>query len=326
MNVPLRRLQSPSAQRAAAGTVRPRLEVARPGVAAGDSSATASEDRPARRRRWVGLPGLFGVVTIALLWFGYAFPTEQYLNPQAGVGYALGILGGSSMLLLLVYPLRKRFRWLAFIGTTRRWFQAHMALGIVGPLLVLYHSNFSLGAVNSNVALFCMLVVSGSGLFGRYFYAHIHHGLHGRKATLTELKEHAERLRWVTTTVEFLPDLVARIDEEEQRIVGASRRVPLLVRPLAGALAGALSRHRLRRYVSRVIREPDQARASARARRTNLQDTARQYVDDRLGAIRRVVEFEAYERLFSLWHTLHLPLFLMLLIAGVVHVVAVHVY
>jgi len=326
VNSPLRRLPSDSVRGAAATAARPRLEVARTGIAPGESPATASDDRATRRRRRVSLPGLFGLVTIALLWFGYAFPTEQYLNPQAGVGYALGILGGSSMLLLLLYPLRKRMRWLAFIGTTRRWFQAHMALGIVGPVLVLYHSNFSLGAVNSNVALFCMLVVSGSGLFGRYFYAHIHHGLHGRKATLAELKEHAERLRWVTTTVEFLPDLVARIDEEEERIVGASRRVPLLARPLASTLAGGLSRHRLRRYVSRVMREPAPARESARARRTHLQDSARQYVDDRLGAIRRVVEFEAYERLFSLWHALHLPLFLMLLIAGVVHVVAVHVY
>ena len=50
------------------------------------------------------------------------------------------------------------------------------------------------------------------------------------------------------------------------------------------------------------------------------------YIDDRLAATRRVVEFAAFERLFSLWHALHLPLFLMLLVAGVVHVVAVHVY
>ena len=40
----------------------------------------------------------------------------------------------------------------------------------------------------------------------------------------------------------------------------------------------------------------------------------------------QVMEFESYERLFSLWHVLHLPLFFMLLIAGIVHVVAVHVY
>jgi hypothetical protein len=39
-----------------------------------------------------------------------------------------------------------------------------------------------------------------------------------------------------------------------------------------------------------------------------------------------VAEYRVYERLFSLWHVLHLPLFFMLLAAGIVHVIAVHVY
>ena len=69
-----------------------------------------------------------------------------------------------------------------------------------------------------------MLVVSGSGLFGRYFYARIHHGLHGRKADLAELKQYAEKLRWVTTSVDFLPGLVTRIDEEERQIVARCER------------------------------------------------------------------------------------------------------
>jgi hypothetical protein len=33
-----------------------------------------------------------------------------------------------------------------------------------------------------------------------------------------------------------------------------------------------------------------------------------------------------YQRLFGLWHVLHLPLIFMLFLAGIVHVVAVHVY
>lgn len=299
---------------------RARLELARP--ARGGTPASAVP----RRRRLITLPRLFGAVTLVALYLGCTFPTEQYLTPQSGVGYALGIAGGSSMLLLLVYPLRKRVRFLAFLGTTKRWFQAHMALGIIGPVLVLFHSNFNLGAVNSNVALFCMLVVSGSGLFGRYFYAHIHHGLHGRKANLAELKEYAEKLRWVTTNVEFLPDLVSRIDHEEQRVVERSNRTLLLARPLVGALGVLLARRRLRRYVSRAMREADAKPRTAHGRRDQLQNTARQYIDDRLAATRRVVEFGAFERLFSLWHALHLPLFMLLLIAATVHVVAVHVY
>lgn len=299
----------------------PRLQVASP---ARGPEAAATLKRPPGRR--LTLPRLFFLATVALLYWGYSFPTEQYLTPQTGVGYALGIVGGSSMLLLLVYPLRKRFRVLSFMGTTKRWFQAHMALGIVGPVLVLFHSNFSLGATNSNVALACMLIVSGSGLFGRYFYTRIHHGLHGRKASLAELRDYAEKLRWVTTTVDFLPDLVVRIEREERAIVERCERTLILLRPVVGFAGVLLARRRLHRHVAQQIRSLRDGPAGAGARRRQLRRTAETYIDDRLAATRRVVEFGAFERLFSLWHALHLPLFLMLLVAGIAHVVAVHVY
>jgi hypothetical protein len=45
-----------------------------------------------------------------------------------------------------------------------------------------------------------------------------------------------------------------------------------------------------------------------------------------LEAGRRMAEYKMYARLFSLWHVLHIPLFFMLLIAGVVHVIAINVY
>jgi hypothetical protein len=45
-----------------------------------------------------------------------------------------------------------------------------------------------------------------------------------------------------------------------------------------------------------------------------------------LETVRRVAGFTFYERLFSLWHVLHLPLFLMLVISGSIHVYAVHLY
>lgn len=50
--------------------------------------------------------------------------------------------------------------------------------------------------------------------------------------------------------------------------------------------------------------------------------TAGSYVKPRLDASRRVGEFQLYARLFSLWHALHVPLFIMLLIAGGVHVIS----
>ena len=43
-------------------------------------------------------------------------------------------------------------------------------------------------------------------------------------------------------------------------------------------------------------------------------------------ALRRAAAFKLYERLFSLWHILHLPLFIMMIITAVIHIFAVHLY
>jgi hypothetical protein len=43
-------------------------------------------------------------------------------------------------------------------------------------------------------------------------------------------------------------------------------------------------------------------------------------------ALRQTAAFNVYERLFSLWHVLHLPLFFMMLITAVIHIFAVHMY
>jgi hypothetical protein len=265
---------------------------------------------------------VFFLITVALLALGYWFPTQRYISPERGLGYLLGIVGGSAMLVLLLYPLRKRFRWMGFMGSTKHWFQAHMVLGIVGPLLVLYHSNFSLGATNSNVALVCMLIVSGSGLFGRYFYSRIHHGLYGNKATLSELQANAQRIRSVTAGVAFLPDLMPRVENEEAAVIRRCEGIPTLLRPMVAGWTTMRARVRLYMYVRRSLRQ----QSMPADRQERLYRTASTYIDTRLQTTRRVVEFDAYERLFSLWHVLHLPLFFMLVIAGIVHVIAVHVY
>ena len=266
--------------------------------------------RQATRRPGITLPQVFSLVTLALLIWGDRFPTQQYITPQTGAGYALGIAGGSAMLLLLVYPARKRVPALRFMGTTKHWFQAHMVLGIVGPVLILFHSNFSLGATNSNVALACMLVVSGSGLFGRYFYTRIHHGLHGRRASLAELREYAEKLRWVTTNVDFLPDLVARIESEEHAIVetlrtpAAARAAARRARPpprshVVGWAVMCARRLRPRAWQSSATPEAQPAAGPRPATSTIASPPRAAWWSSRRS-----------RRLFSLWHALHMPLFL----------------
>jgi hypothetical protein len=271
---------------------------------------------------------IFFLVVVALIYLGWRFPTERYISPHSGVGYALGIAGGSLMVLLLMYSARKRLRWLHFMGSVTRWFEVHMVFGVLGPLCILYHANFSLGATNSNVAFFCMLTVAGSGLVGRYLYSHIHFGLYGRKKTLAELKGNAERLQGLGQNIPFLPGLMTRLEASERRVLGSGPPLPILglARPLATAARVAWARLRLRRYVRQALREAASTSPLLAGERRRLRATACRFIDARLAATRNVAEFEVYQRLFGLWHVLHLPLIFMLFLAGIVHVVAVHVY
>ena len=267
------------------------------------------------------------VVALVTLVVGIRAPTAQYLSPQTGLGYALGIIGGSMMLLLVVYPLRKRIKALRFLGSVPHWFQAHMMLGIAGPICILYHSNFSLGATNSNVALFSMLIVSGSGIVGRYFYSKIHHGLYGRRATLAELQARTNALRGSETQLPLLPELMVRIEREERSFLDS--RAGALLAPMAPLILAVRvrgARRRLRRYVREAVRAAAVNDRVIAAQSERIQHVAANYAERRVQASRQVAEFRVYERLFSLWHLLHLPLFFMLLAAGIVHVIAVHVY
>lgn len=280
----------------------------------------------AAERRWrAHLPAqIFAVATTAAVSVGLLADTSRYLTAESGLGYALGIVGGSLMLALLLYSARKRMPGLRRLGAMPAWFRIHMIFGVLGPVLILYHSNFRLGATNSNIALFCMLAVAGSGLIGRYIYSRIHFGLYGRQASLGELQADADRLRSQVAKLQLVPDLITQLETAERRVL--STHTPILIRPVVVAIRAWQARRRLGHYLRRQLRLVAATSRPMREQAPRFERVVNRYIRDRLEATRRVAEFQNYERLFALWHVLHLPLFIMMVVAGIVHVIAVHIY
>lgn len=128
------------------------------------------------------------LIAITLLVIGWSKKEFYYLTPEFGLGYFLGISGGIMMLTLTLYPLRKNLSAMKNWGPVRHWFRMHLLFGVFGPIAILYHCNFKTGAINSNIALWSMIIVATSGLLGRYFYSRIHKGLYGREVSLKELQ------------------------------------------------------------------------------------------------------------------------------------------
>ncbi|MBI5615885.1 MAG: pyridine nucleotide-disulfide oxidoreductase [Gammaproteobacteria bacterium] len=269
----------------------------------------------------------FFLVMTAVIVAGYRLRLDRFITPEYGSGYLLGIAGGSLMLLLLIYPLRKRYPRLAWLGSARGWFQAHMMMGVVGPACILYHCNYQLGALNSNIALICMLVVAGSGLFGRYFYTRIHYGLYGTQITRVQLKQDMEltrsRLKELFLFESALADCLHAFEKNAVPPDGETAR-------LVHALTMGLRTHWVYGKAVPLLRRA--VFAEGESLDWDPKHTRRRYADAlrvltvHLDLVRKLSQISFFERLFSLWHILHVPLFVMMVITAVAHIIAVHVF
>lgn len=269
----------------------------------------------------------FALAVLVMLYLGWEWRDAGYLNAEHGLGYALGIVGGVMMTLLLLYPLRKKqvslFRW----GPIRHWFRMHMLFGVLGPVMILFHANFQLGAINSNVALISMLLVAGSGLVGRYIYTRIHYGLYGARSSLGGLQERLAAAKGgFANLFRSIPEAADALTQLESWLLRErSAPVRLLNFPWVILRCWYTRRRIVHLMHSKLMRHGDRSDWPVEKTR-RAQRVAARFVASYIENLRRVAEIGAYERMFSWWHILHLPLFMMMLLAGIVHVIAVHMY
>ena len=269
----------------------------------------------------------FGTAFLAML-LGWLGRDARVLSSGKGLGLALGIFAMTCMLAQLLYPLRKRFRSLTFLGPVKHWFRSHMVIGTVGPLAALYHCNFSPGAFNSRVALYSALLVALSGFVGRYIYTKIHQGLYGRRTTLTELLARVAAAKPTDPRIaQFVPELSTRLATFDRTVLKPpSSLAACAVLPLKLALRTRYERFALLRFVRRRLLVESMCSPWVAKNRKGFERTTRQHVAAHLRAVRRVAEFIAYQRLFALWHVVHRPFFVILLVALAVHLYAVYRY
>jgi len=307
-------------------------------VRAAPSSATASSpvtDKPRKSFLNRHGPALTALFTITLLYLGWQNREFSYLDAESGVGYALGIIGGVMMLVLLLYPVRKKWRPMKRLGAVKHWFRMHMIMGVAGPVTIVFHSNFKLGSMNSNVALYCMLLVAGSGLIGRYIYKKIHNGLYGKKTSLEELKSKSMANKGkLAHELQFSSALKRRLQVFEKAAINPERGVlKSFIHVLFFRFRLLWAHFTLLRLVKEGVKQEGQRTVdtvlvhhwSDAELRRHTKD-AKRYLKTYLTMLRRIDELHLFERMFSLWHVLHYPFFLMMVVSAIVHTIAVHMY
>lgn len=242
-------------------------------------------------------------------------------------GYNIGLIGALMMVSLLFYPMRKHFRFMQGWGSLKNWFRVHMVLGIVGPTLVMIHSSFHFRSTNALVAVVAMSLVAWSGVIGRFVYTRIHYGIWGRRASLRELQDGLNQRRHsIHAELSFSPEVEERIRQFEEyatrKMSGWGSFLRIISMSQRGHNAYVFCRDRIKKDIRKRARESGWSLAQTRMRYGLITNLVKDYLD----GIREMTEFKVYEKIFSLWHVLHIPLVFILLLSGIAHVIAVHMY
>jgi hypothetical protein len=125
---------------------------------------------------------------------------HRLLRPAGSVGQTLGIAGLAMMIVPVAYAARKRWFRTPLAGSMRLWINLHIFAGIVGPVLITFHTAFKFNGIIS-LAYWSMVAVVLSGFVGRYLYVRIPRTIRGTEVNrgaierrLVELKGALERL------------------------------------------------------------------------------------------------------------------------------------
>ncbi len=241
---------------------------------------------------------------------------HAWFRPSGRIGLSAGVAAAVIFVFLWLYPLRKKYRRLAFLGSLGRWMDFHVATALALPLLLAIHCAWHADGL-IGLGLLAMLVVIASGVVGRYLYVRIPRARNGVELTREEVA--AKRRALVGQLVEatgLAPDLIEGT---------------LAVEPLGGATPGLLQtvlhllgddllrwrrRAQLRRRWAAVA--PDGHRLAGPA----LREAVRLASED-ISLQQQARMLTATQRVFRFWHVAHRPFAITALVAVVIHVAVV---
>lgn len=309
--------QDPSAPRPKANEANKSAEQAKSPLAAKKVSQADLNKLASRKEVFMAI-GLYAFVIILFLG-GRALYSDRYYHPEEGFGYWIGLVGGVMMLLAYAYTAFKYVAGLRTRAVMKHWLTIHIFFGIGGPVLILVHSTFYIGSLNGGIALISMLLVLMSGIMGRFLYSRTHYGLGGSKARVKDLHEMLK---------------LAGHKIKSDRLDRFSEQVMTHKQTLHNAIWEFISfgwrsrwlyfrmTENMRLHLNKIAAQNNWDAQMVRQKRREFKQQLRVYIL----TLKKVALFRVYERFFNFWRNAHVPLLYLLLMSGVIHVIAVHMY
>ena len=289
-----------------------------------------TEARASTTPRVVVRPGLILAVVLAVLLVagnaaGAAYytlpmservrsPLHPWLRPAGYVGQSAGILAVLTFLFLWLYPVRKRFKALAWTGSVGAWLDVHITAALLLPLLVAIHAAWRFGGV-IGLGFDAMMIVWASGVVGRYLYVRIPRSRSGIELTLDEI---AAQRRTLVTELAAKTGMDPAQLEETLAASAAESDTSGVIRALVSMAAADYTRWRTARALRRRWRT-----VAGRPLDARTLDAAVDLATREIALEQQVRFLRATHRVFRYWHTVHRPVAIMALIAVAIHVAVV---
>lgn len=243
-------------------------------------------------------------------------PLHAWLKPSGLIGQPAGILALLIFLFLWLYPLRKKFKSLAWTGSLGRWMDIHILAALGLPLLLAIHAAWRFDGV-IGLGFLSMMIVVASGIVGRYLYVRIPRSKSGVELTRDEVS--ARRRALVQQIAETMQVDVETI-ERTLRIGGATAEASGIMRTLGQLLTNDIRRWRTARELRRKWKN------SVRSERAGDRAALAQAVklaSREISLEQQARMLNATHKVFRYWHVAHRPFALTALVAVVVHVAVV---
>ena len=125
----------------------------------------------------------------------------------------------------------------------------------------------------------------------------------------------------------FAPELMKRITKFDRQVLVPPKGILDSIRlPIVLAIKTRHQYFRLAIFTRQSLMYAAKRSADIARHRREFERATLLYIRTHLRQVRRVAEFNAYERLFALWHKVHIPFFVLLFLSVIVHVFVVHLY
>lgn len=257
-------------------------------------------------------------IGFALMWRGLSFyrlglaarpahPDYHDLSPSGFLGHGYGIAGTALILTNLLYLVRREWakhipEW---VGSMRAWLNAHAFTGLVGSLLVLFHSAFQLRTGIASMTSVSLFIVVITGLVGFYL-----NDLLPRPG----LRQMKERLKEIEP---ILPGFVTQVDLEVHHVpVTALPHDASLARTLLTVPRWIWEARMRRRAVRRAARADKLFRVLLHTERR----LAKSFVVELSELASKEVDGQAGASIMRAWRSLHRFLAILMIVSVSVHI------